>query len=52
MAVRALKARKTLTEGFQEVGRPDTPNQGFQVARNRASRLQSLTARIRQSLSW
>ena len=46
-----MEGAKTLTEA-QEVRRADTPNQGFQVARNRVSSLQSLFARYRQLFGW
>nr|AYU70368.1 hypothetical protein D0362_00165 [Escherichia coli] len=41
MPVRAWKARKTLTERFRRSGAPIPLARGFQVARNRASPLQS-----------
>ncbi|GAA6649761.1 hypothetical protein EHEC06054_50880 [Escherichia coli] len=52
MPVRAWKARKTLTERFRRSGAPIPLVRGFQVARNRASPLQSPFARYRQSLGW
>lgn len=52
MPVRAWKARKTLTESFRRLGAPIPLTKGFQVARNRASLLQSPFARNRQSLGW
>nr|AYU70374.1 hypothetical protein D0362_00171 [Escherichia coli] len=51
-AVRAWKARKTLTERFRRSGAPIPLARGFQVARNRASPLQSPFARYRQPLGW
>lgn len=52
MPVRAWKARKTLTERFRRSGAPIPLARGFQVARNRASPLQSPFARYRQPLGW
>ena len=52
MPVRAWKARKTLTERFRRSGAPIPLARGFQVARNRASPLQSPFARYRQLFGW
>ncbi len=51
-ARQGMEGAKNAYRGFQEARRADTPNQGFQVARNRASPLQSLFARYRQLLGW
>lgn len=51
-ARQGMEGAKNAYRGSQEVRRADTPNQGFQVARNRVSFLQSSFARNRQLLSW
>ena len=51
-ALRAWKARETLTEGFRRSGAPIPLTRGVQVARNRASPLQSPFARHRQLFGW
>ena len=44
--------RENAYRAFQEVRRADTLARGFQVARNRASPLQSPFARYKQPLGW
>lgn len=51
-ALRAWKARKTLTEALRRSGAPIPLSRGFQVARNRVSPLQSPFARYRQPRGW
>ena len=51
-AARAWKARKTLTEALRRSSAPIPLTRGFQVARNRASPLQSPFARNRQPCGW
>lgn len=51
-ARQGMGGAKNAYRGSQEVRRADTPNQGFQVARNRASLLQSRLARNRKLLGW
>ena len=52
MPARAWKARKTLTEALRRSSAPIPLTRGFQVARNRASPLQSPFARHRQLFGW
>ncbi|OTC06723.1 hypothetical protein AW071_26595 [Escherichia coli] len=52
MAARPWKARKTLTDALRRSGAPIPLTKGFQVARNRASPLQSSLAQNRQLLGW
>ena len=49
-ARQGMEGAKNAYRAFQEVRRADTLARGFQVARNRASPLQSPFARYRQSL--
>ena len=51
-ARQGMEGAKTLTERFRRSGAPIPLARGFQVARNRASPLQSPFARYRQPLGW
>ncbi len=51
-ARQGMEGAKNAYRAFQEVRRADPLARGFQVARNRASPLQSPFARYRQSLGW
>ena len=51
-ARQGMEGAKNAYRGSQEVKRADTLTRGFQVARNRASLLQSPFARNRQPCGW
>ena len=51
-ARQGMEGAKNAYRGSQEVKRADTLTRGFQVARNRASPLQSPFARNRQPCGW
>ncbi len=52
MTGRAWEARKMLTKALRRSGAPIPLTRGFQVARNRASLLQSRLERNRKLLGW